>query len=346
MSCKHQELYYAELRLKRMTDQYLFACHTLKDFQHCSTGIELAKRMSDLSKEIEELRLPESKKCEEKPVFDKQREAGVCEVCIKTYCQLATPCDRPADDPCSCSCHQKEKCTACGFPEPHDGRQCAINMDAPKPLTETHTVEPEEKCFHQSCTNCYPEPEEPKPECDHQWNYGGIFAWCSKCLKRDREYEAKHCKPECDCNCNDCPKCLAREEKQTSCCDRYRVNGKLLHFPKGDHPYTSSLKDVSGGRTEIYVPEPKSDGEGPYGTSECEECGIAEKCYGKFCSPCRRTIEKRAMMNARIMDMEAEEKMFRRELMDFINHRIVACLKPKQYKTALEDWQRLSNKFL
>ena len=41
-----------------------------------------------------------------KTVFDKQKEAGMCEYCIKTYCQLATPCDRPADDPCGCSCHK------------------------------------------------------------------------------------------------------------------------------------------------------------------------------------------------------------------------------------------------
>ena len=52
---KHQELYYAELRLKRMTDSYLDACYVLKDFKHSSVGIALSEKMRNLQKEIDEL---------------------------------------------------------------------------------------------------------------------------------------------------------------------------------------------------------------------------------------------------------------------------------------------------
>lgn len=147
--------------------------------------------------------VPESKKCKEKTIYEKQRQAEVCDLCIKTYCQLATPCDRPADNPCSCKCHKEGE----------------LRKGAWTPIMETHTVELE-RC-------------------------AGIIR-CNKCL-----YWECQCKPE----------------------------------------------------------EPKP---------ECEECGIAEKCCGKFCSPCRRTIEKLAMVNATIYDMKAEEKERRKELLAFI----------------------------
>lgn len=51
-SATHQELFWAEMRLERLTDQYLKACHTIKDFQYSSVGIELSEKMRKLSEYI------------------------------------------------------------------------------------------------------------------------------------------------------------------------------------------------------------------------------------------------------------------------------------------------------
>ena len=47
-----QDVYYAELRLKRLTHDYLNACHTLKHFEHGSVGIAMAGKMKRLSQFI------------------------------------------------------------------------------------------------------------------------------------------------------------------------------------------------------------------------------------------------------------------------------------------------------
>ncbi len=66
------------------------------------------------------------------------------------------------------------------------------------------------------CTQCLQKwsPEKAKEECVHQWNVGGMFIWCGKCLKRDFEAEKKylHCqvcdkyKSDCDCHKPEEPK--------------------------------------------------------------------------------------------------------------------------------------------
>ena len=45
----HQEAYYRELRLDRLTRMYLDGMHTFRGFEYSSVGIELAKKMSELS---------------------------------------------------------------------------------------------------------------------------------------------------------------------------------------------------------------------------------------------------------------------------------------------------------
>lgn len=45
----HQEAYYRELRLERYTRIYLDGMHRVKHFEHTAVGIELAKRMFELS---------------------------------------------------------------------------------------------------------------------------------------------------------------------------------------------------------------------------------------------------------------------------------------------------------
>ena len=47
-----QDLYYAELRLERITNEYLNACHRVKGFQHSSIGIAMEDKMNKLQKFI------------------------------------------------------------------------------------------------------------------------------------------------------------------------------------------------------------------------------------------------------------------------------------------------------
>ena len=47
-----QELHYAELRLDKLTSDYLNACHTSKDFQHSSIGIKMEEKMAALNEII------------------------------------------------------------------------------------------------------------------------------------------------------------------------------------------------------------------------------------------------------------------------------------------------------
>lgn len=45
----HQEAYFRELRLARVTQQYLEGMHRITGFEHSSIGIALAKKMFSLS---------------------------------------------------------------------------------------------------------------------------------------------------------------------------------------------------------------------------------------------------------------------------------------------------------
>jgi len=49
-----QDIYYAELRLDKLIQEYLNACHRFKGFQHSSVGLALAKKMNDLQKLTED----------------------------------------------------------------------------------------------------------------------------------------------------------------------------------------------------------------------------------------------------------------------------------------------------
>lgn len=179
---KHEELYYAELRLKRMTDQYLLACHTLKDFKYCSTGIELSKRMSDLSKEIEEMRLPESKK-DSKSSFTYEADPFIAP-CLSSYPNIkigggkiesfgsTMPESKKCEEKCCDwrSAGLEPRCDSC-----KRGFYCIVDICPCKchlPLTETHTVEPEENGIPESTPYLIDKRyldeliEEMKPECD------------------------------------------------------------------------------------------------------------------------------------------------------------------------------------
>lgn len=47
-----QWLYWRELRIKRLWEDYVKACTILKDFEHSSTGIALAKKIRELEAEL------------------------------------------------------------------------------------------------------------------------------------------------------------------------------------------------------------------------------------------------------------------------------------------------------
>jgi len=47
-----EEKYFTELRLDRCIKQYLLGMRTLRDFQHSSVGIALAKKMNHLQSTI------------------------------------------------------------------------------------------------------------------------------------------------------------------------------------------------------------------------------------------------------------------------------------------------------
>lgn len=131
-----------------------------------------------------------------------------------------------------------------------------------------------------------------------------------------KKCEEKNVEDPCDCS-----SCLyGRESAKKLITETHTVEpeGKRYKLPKdfGKIAPNQNVKVNDDGTCQT-AEEPKPE------CPECEECGIAEKSCGKFCSPCRRTIEKRAMVNATILDMKAEEKAFRTELLSALEFKTI-----------------------
>jgi hypothetical protein len=153
-----------------------------------------------------------------KKAWEKARE----EKCCANWC---CPCDKEHElSGPNCKCHKPKSCIL----------QTARSTE----MTSVELNEPKDTLT---------------PECEHRWNVGGMFIWCAKCLKRDKNAEKKHLK----CNvCNDyIADCKCEPQTDGECEHEYVIDrGNFVCSKCKAHPYyTKEEIDEKDKRFHDYV---------------------------------------------------------------------------------------------
>lgn len=270
--------------------------------------------------------LPESKKCEE-------QSGTLC------YCHPSSGLDCGVTKTgCPCSCHQKEeKCQCSGFCTSACSCRCHhMVLRSSKPLTETHTVEPEgKKCRKNGltcgCVECFMDrnycskPEEPKPECsvEHSKMPQGFTCVCGVIQCAD----PKDAKPEC--------------RYISVCCDRdpckcgkndYGEGG--LCKPKEPEKWEDPINSLQRAVMKLQQREIAR-----IAAEALKDTKVDVEIFGKPCS-----LIEHNMLSDLVHAMKAEEKEFRKELLDILSHAQIAF--GEDGKKLRKRFESLKKKFL